>query len=204
MEIPKTRTKFDAREHCEFTESDGVWTCYWPLLELTGTGETQEEAFQAMAELANEKLTADEELQKTFIAFRDEHSVEEEIPEDERTEIKSVVDRSYAASKGFRAVTAADFDDAIGSQTPTLVDFWADWCMPCHMLAPVLKEVADDLGDLMQVVKLNVDEHHSVPERLGVQGFPTMILFKGGEELHRVVGAGRDVAALRAELEPHL
>lgn len=204
MEIPETRTRFDAREHCEFTQNDGIWTCSWALLDVSGQGATQDAAFEAMAQVANDKLNADEELQKVFVAFRDEHSVEEPVPQDEQREMRSIVERAYEASKGFPALTAESFADAIASSTPTLVDFWADWCMPCHMLAPVLKEVADELAPRMAVAKLNVDDHHDVPQRLGVQGFPTMILFKDGAELHRVVGAGRDKAALRAELEPHL
>jgi len=70
----------------------------------------------------------------------------------------------------------------------TLVDFWAEWCMPCRMQAPIMEEVAKDLGDKVTVGKLNVDENPETAMRFGITGIPTSILFKDGQEVRRFVG----------------
>ena len=79
--------------------------------------------------------------------------------------------------------------DVLGSDKPVLVDFWAAWCAPCRMLAPTVDAVAEKYADNARVVKLNVDENPAVSQRYGIKGIPTLILFKGGREEERVVGA---------------
>ena len=87
-------------------------------------------------------------------------------------------------------VTDSTFDsDVIKSNVPVLVDFWAEWCGPCRMLAPVLEEVAPGYQGKLKIVKLNVDENPDAGARYGVMSIPTMIIFKGGKEIDRVVGA---------------
>ena len=86
-------------------------------------------------------------------------------------------------------ITDAEFErEVLGSNTPTLVDFWAPWCGPCRKLAPILEEVAEDLGDKVRIVKVNTDENPHSPGRYGVMSIPTMILFKDGKEVTRLVG----------------
>ena len=82
------------------------------------------------------------------------------------------------------------FDEQVlDSEVPVLVDFWAPWCGPCQMVAPVLEEIANEYAGQVTVAKVNTDQNHQHALRLGVQGIPTMVLFKDGNEVDRVVGA---------------
>lgn len=85
--------------------------------------------------------------------------------------------------------TDASFEaDVLKSDTPVLVDFWAEWCGPCKMLAPVLDEVATEMGNTVKVVKVNIDESPETPSQFGVRGIPTLMMFKGGELVSTKVG----------------
>ena len=79
--------------------------------------------------------------------------------------------------------------DVLRSDRPVLVDFWAQWCAPCRMLAPTVEAVAEKYAETATVVKLNVDDNPQVSQRFGIKGIPTLILFKNGKEEERVVGA---------------
>ena len=101
-------------------------------------------------------------------------------------------------------VTDQDFEDRVlKSDTPVLVDFWAEWCVPCHMVSPVVEEIGRDKGASLEVAKLNIDENPEITRKYGVMSIPTLMLFKDGQEMARVVGArGKD--ALLKEIDPHI
>ena len=94
-------------------------------------------------------------------------------------------------------VTDATFaDEVLASDKPVLVDFWAEWCGPCRMIAPALEEIAGTMGDKVKIVKLNVDENPGVASKYGIMSIPTLMIFKNGEMAARHVGA-----APKAKLE---
>jgi thioredoxin 1 len=92
--------------------------------------------------------------------------------------IQSVSDASFQA----------DVIEASKTQ-PVMVDFWADWCRPCHMLTPTVEEVAREHAGKIKVVKLNVDENMNVPAKFSIRGIPTLLVFKGGQVADQLVGA---------------
>jgi thioredoxin 1 len=89
-----------------------------------------------------------------------------------------------------KTVTDSSFGaEVLGASQPVLVDFWAEWCGPCRMIAPALEELSEELGDRVTIAKLNIDENPEAPTRYGVRGIPTMILFKDGQPAATKVGA---------------
>jgi thioredoxin 1 len=82
----------------------------------------------------------------------------------------------------------SSFTKIIDSETPVLVDFYADWCGPCKMLAPILKQVKDELGTTIKIVKIDVDKNQAIASKYQVRGVPTMLLFKNGKQLWRESG----------------
>jgi thioredoxin 1 len=101
-------------------------------------------------------------------------------------------------------LTEATFDEVVlGAEVPVLVDVTAQWCPPCKAMEPVLHQLDRDRSGQLVVTSIDADEHPAVAARLGVMGLPTMVLFDGGIELARMVGA-RGAARLAEELRPHL
>jgi thioredoxin 1 len=87
------------------------------------------------------------------------------------------------------AVTDQDFEEQVlKSSTPVLVDFWAVWCGPCKMIAPVLEQIAQETEGVLTVAKLDVDNNPGVPSKFGIRSIPTMVLFKDGEAVDQIVG----------------
>jgi thioredoxin 1 len=104
--------------------------------------------------------------------------------------IKHITDQSFEA-------------DVLQSGTPVLVDYWAEWCGPCKMIAPILDDVSREYGERLQVAKMNVDENQQVPAQFGIRGIPTLMLFKSGELVATKVGA-LPKAQLTAFIDSHL
>ena len=108
------------------------------------------------------------------------------------------------ASDLIKHVSDASFDaDVLKSDKPVLVDFWAEWCGPCKMIAPILDEVSAGYASKLQIAKVNVDENREVPAKFGIRGIPTLILFKNGQIAATKVGA-LTKTQLTAFLDGHL
>lgn len=108
------------------------------------------------------------------------------------------------ASNLIKAISDASFDaDVLQSATPVLVDYWAEWCGPCKMIAPILDEVAASYQGKLQVAKMNVDDNRVIPAKYGIRGIPTLMLFKNGQLAATKVGA-MSKAQLTAFVDQHL
>ncbi len=101
-------------------------------------------------------------------------------------------------------LTTATFEaNVVNSSKPVLVDFWATWCGPCRALSPVVEEIGEEMADRLTVYKCNVDDEPTLAQKFGIMSIPTLILFKGGEPVHTMIGASPK-ASIIAELEAHL
>lgn len=101
-------------------------------------------------------------------------------------------------------VTDQTFDqEVLKSDKPVLVDFWAAWCGPCRMVAPVVEQIGDEQGDNLKIAKIDVDQNQTVAGKLGIASIPTLVLYKGGQPVERLVGY-MPKARLMERIEPHL
>ena len=112
--------------------------------------------------------------------------------------------RLCSVADGIVTLTGCTFDETVNaSDKPILVDFWAEWCGPCKMIAPILSEIAAEQKDNLVIAKLNVDDHGDIAQRFGVMSIPTLLVFDKGEMKKRMVGA-KGKGALLQELSEFL
>ncbi|HAX25514.1 MAG TPA: thioredoxin [Thermomicrobiales bacterium] len=101
-------------------------------------------------------------------------------------------------------VTDSTFaDEVINADTPVLVDFWAAWCGPCRVVGPILEEIASEKDGKLKIAKVNIDENNQMAAQLGISSIPTMILYKNGQPVEKIVGAYPKPRILE-KVEPHL
>lgn len=94
-------------------------------------------------------------------------------------------------------------DEVLSADKPVLVDFWAEWCGPCHMIAPYVKQIADEKESVLKVAKMDIDENPVTPGRYGIMSIPTLLLFKDGDVVSRIIGA-QPKERILAQILPHL
>jgi thioredoxin 1 len=107
------------------------------------------------------------------------------------------------ATENIHYATDSSFDELVKSETPVLVDFWAEWCAPCRRIAPTVEALATDYVGKLTVAKMNVDENPAIPMRLGIRSIPTLLLFKGGAVVDTVIGAV-DKDTIRKMVDKHV
>lgn len=183
-------------EHVTFDDAGGGRTrATFAPLGISAEGGDEEEAREQLMTTLSAAIQTDEH-KEAWTAWAEAHAVE--------VEDEPLAPEVEAALHALVELDPEEFDTfLVEAEHPVLVDFWAPWCQPCLMMAPELVKVAEQLEGRLVLRKVNVDNAPKLSQRFEIRGIPCMILFKGSEEAHRVIGA-QPAADVIAELEPHL
>lgn len=208
MPIPSTRRQVSferLRADCVLeSAADGTWTARLEPFALAGTGASEQEALMGIIRAGGAKSKESDAGKADNQRLLELYTDVVEIPREEQREQEELVNLARDATTGFLPLDSSSFDAAIASDHPTVVDFWADWCMPCHRLAPVLQEVAEALAARATFAKVDTAANPDLSERNGIEGIPCVIVFRSGNEVHRHLGAGLTKDEWVADLSPHL
>jgi len=186
----RTQQAVDIAGNTEVTKlEDGTVRLWFAPLEIEGLGATEDDARAHFRRLFEQKLEYDEEAREVFEKWAPEHIIEIEMSDEEIQAEEEMAELATSAGADFPELTPDTFDAAVASAKPVLIDFWAPWCKPCLFAAPVLKEIHDELADVFDVAKVNVEDHPELGERFDVQGIPCFVLFREGVEVDRLVGS---------------
>jgi thioredoxin 1 len=118
--------------------------------------------------------------------------------------LRTALENHRMSSELIKHITDDSFSsDVLQSDVPVLVDYWAEWCGPCKMIAPILDEMSKDYDGRLQIAKMNVDDNREVPSKFGIRGIPTLMIFKGGQKVAEITGA-RPKRELTAFVDGHL
>ncbi|MBB3603779.1 thioredoxin [Mycolicibacterium sp. BK556] len=171
---------------------------------LDGNGPSLSHALQGLNRAISDATGEHDKPGPRFDEFTDWVRSHGERVSDEVLAQEATEKQEYLVARDkLTAITPEDIDAESATGVPLLVDFWADWCGPCRMVTPVLAELAERWAGRIVIRKIDVDQFDGVWERFNFRGIPAMIMFKDGEEIHRVLGFGGK-KQLVAELEPHL
>jgi thioredoxin 1 len=170
-------------------QDDGTWKVWLAGLGITGVGATKVEAATDFGNQLQDAARKDPAVLAAMspVAPPPAASAANVPPE-------------YAA---LPSITAAEFDEVVASETPVLVDFWASWCRPCLAMAPSVVALQQEMGDRLRVVKVDVQTETELARKCSIAGVPSLLLYRAGEQLHRITGA-RGLDALRSEISPLL
>ena len=157
-----------------------------------------------MREALDDKVNNDTAAMQVFQRWAEQNIIEQDITEEQyQAELAERRKQKRYPSSGLAQLTPKTFDKKIASSTPTVVDYWAPWCEPCHAMAPVLHELKDKLAGQLTVCAVDVEKHEELWERFDLKGVPTLIVFKDGQEVKRILGT-RSLDELLDDLEPVL
>lgn len=202
---PRKQLAVDLRGNSIYTKTRDGWEAYFPVLDIRVSAPTEAEVraelTKALGPITNHGTAEQKRLWQEFCQnniIETEMTEEEERLEDEAKRTAALL----AEGKGphFRALTPEDFDEVVLGDTPTLVDFWAAWCQPCLHMVPVLDQFQTEVADRVHIASVDVEAHESLWQRFDLKGIPTMIVFRSGEELGRILGT-RSLEDLKSEIE---
>lgn len=202
----RTRLGVNVGGNTVYTQLDEhTWEAYFALYDIRVTAESEKAVQDAVIAAIHHRIdTGTDEDRQKWQEFAQANIIEYEADDKELADEAEMRRKAkHYPSSGLPQLTPETFDKEVASPMPTLVDYWAEWCQPCHAMSPVLHELAAKLEGQLRVYAVDVEKHEELSERFDVRGTPTFIVFRDGQEVQRISGI-RSLDELLAELEPVL